>query len=393
MNKENATPQIRNARTAKKFFASSMKSLFPDGNLQCRYSSGDIVRVIRNAISLNEYIETYVRNSTSVRTPSGDTVFRRIKAMGSESGSHQRKGSIPHPNTSSHRGIDASTDLIDLTVRIAIANGSFRNPVNVAIDEHDEPYYGMDNRYLINAPFHKFRGTERAYRFATADSVKNGERFTLSVMRKDPLDGIDNAMEVDLLLGHAMSLGVTINIVLMDRGYLDVGVMRKVEALNLKYIIPAKDNPKVMRFKGMEMKYCDSGFSFLVIKDNVSSGVESIEMKFVHVIYYTDRKRHDFSFYTNMEVTESNVMELAETYRERWGVENGYLEKKEAKEKTHSPNMGVRYFLFFISVLLYNLWILLNLLRRIAGDKWITLMDFMIAMSRGRWHSIMNDYG
>ena len=393
MNKENATPQIRNARTAKKFFASSMKSLFPDGNLQCRYSSGDIVRVIRNAISLNEYIETYVRNSTSVRTPSGDTVFRRIKAMGSESGSHQRKGSIPHPNTSSHRGIDAITDLIDLTVRIAIANGSFRNPVNVAIDEHDEPYYGMDNRYLINAPFHKFRGTERAYRFATADSVKNGERFTLSVMRKDPLDGIDNAMEVDLLLGHAMSLGVTINIVLMDRGYLDVGVMRKVEALNLKYIIPAKDNPKVMRFKGMEMKYCDSGFSFLVIKDNVSSGVESIEMKFVHVIYYTDRKRHDFSFYTNMEVTESNVMELAETYRERWGVENGYLEKKEAKEKTHSPNMGVRYFLFFISVLLYNLWILLNLLRRIAGDKWITLMDFMIAMSRGRWHSIMNDYG
>ncbi|EQD39504.1 hypothetical protein B1A_16820, partial [mine drainage metagenome] len=34
--------------------------------------------------------------------------------------------------------------------------GAFKEPVNVAIDEHDEPYYGMDNRYLINAPFHKF---------------------------------------------------------------------------------------------------------------------------------------------------------------------------------------------------------------------------------------------
>ena len=271
MKKENHTPHIQNAGTAKKFFTSSLRSIFSDRSPQCRYSSGDIIGVIRNAISLNEYIETYVRNSTYVRIPSGDTVFRWIKDIGSESGSHMRKGSQPRKKTSSHDGIDAITGLIDLTVKIAIASGSFQHPVNVAIDEHDEPYYGMDNRYLINAPFHKFRGTDRAYRFASLESVKNGQRFTLSVIRKDPLDGIDNAMEVDLLLQHSMSLGVTINIVLMDRGYLDVGVMRKVEALNLEYIIPAKDNPKVLRFKEMEMKHCDSGFSFLVIGDNVSS--------------------------------------------------------------------------------------------------------------------------
>jgi len=393
MTKENQTPQIRNAKTAKKFFTSSLKSVFPDGRSQCRYSSGDIVSVIRNAISLNEYIETYVRNSTYIRTPSGDTVFRWIKAIELESGSHRRKGSQLHQRTSSHQGTDAITDLIDLTVRIAIANGSFQHPVNVAIDEHDEPYYGRNNRYLINAPFHKFRGTDMAYRFASLESVKNGERFTLSVMKKDPLDGIDNAMEVDILLKHAMSLGVTIGMVLMDRGYLDVGVMRKVEALNLEYMIPARDNSKVLRFRDMGMKHCDSGFSFLVISDTVSSGSESIESNLVHVIYYPDRKRHDFSFYTNVEVNEGNVRELAETYRKRWGIENGYLEKKEAKERTHSPEMGVRYFLFFLSVLLYNMWMLVNLLRKLSGAGWITLMDFIIAMSRGRWHIIMNDHG
>ncbi len=277
MTKENQIPQIKNASTAKKFFSPSMRAIFPDENPQSRYSFGDIIRVIRNAVSLNEYIETYVRNSTYVRIPSGDTVFRWIKDIGSESGSHMRKGSQPHKRTSSHRGTDAITGLIDLTVRIAIANGSFSHAVNVAIDEHEEPYYGMDNRYLINAPFHKFRGTDMAYRFASLESVKNGERFTLSVIRKDPLDGIDNAMEVDILLKHAMSLGVTIGMVLMDRGYLDVGVMGKVEALNLEYMIPARDNSKVLRFKEMEMKHCHSGFSFLVISDTVSSGSESIE--------------------------------------------------------------------------------------------------------------------
>ena len=192
--------------------------------------------------------------STYLRTSFSNKVFWWINDIGLESGSRPRKESQSHQRSSSRDGIDAVTGLIDLTVRIAIASGLFQHPVNVAIDEHDEPYYGMDNRYLINAPFHKFRGTDRAYRFASLESVKDGERFALSVIRKDPLDGIDNAMEVDLLIKHAMSLGVPNRIVLMDRGYLDVGVMRKVEALNLEYIIPAKDNSKVLRFKEMEMK-------------------------------------------------------------------------------------------------------------------------------------------
>ncbi|MCL4356905.1 MAG: hypothetical protein M1460_03455 [Candidatus Thermoplasmatota archaeon] len=65
-------------------------------------------------------------------------------------------------------GTDAITELIDLTVRIAIADGLLQHPMNVAID--DEPYCGRDNWYLINAPFHNFRGTDRAYRFASLEA-------------------------------------------------------------------------------------------------------------------------------------------------------------------------------------------------------------------------------
>lgn len=129
------------------------------------------------------------------------------------------------------------------------------------------------------------------------------------------------------------------------------------------------------------------------MKDNISSYRDDVETTFVHVIYYKNGKKHDFSFYTNITVNEGNIMALAETYRDRWGIENGYLEKLWIKEKTHSPNMGVRYFLFFLSVLIYNLWILLNLIRRISGSGWITLMGFVIDMIRGRWKQIMNDNG
>ena len=389
-------PPITNAKSAKKFFSSSLNGIFSPGvRVQSGYKAGDIVRVLRNAITQNKYVETYVRNNPSLHTPSADTVFRRIHKIGSEPGSHRRKckGSEERARKTVHSGIDIISDLIDLTVRSAISIGAFSEPVNVAIDEHDEPYYGIDNRYLVNAPFHKFRGTDRAYRFATLESVKKSERFTLSAMRKDPLDGIDNASEVDQLLMHAMSLGVKIKTVLMDRGYLDVSVMKNVESHGLKYIIPAKDNTKVKGFRDMEMKYSESGFSFLAIKDRISSGKEEINTNFVHVVYYHKRKKHDFSYYTNMDVTESNVIMLAEIYRERWGIENGYLEKSGMKGKTHSPDMGIRYFLFFLSVLLYNMWMLINLIRRLSGYSWITLMDFIIAMGRGKWGAAMNDNG
>ncbi|KPV47497.1 hypothetical protein SE19_00800, partial [Acidiplasma aeolicum] len=67
-------------------------------------------------------------------------------------------------------------------------------------------------------------------------------------MKKNQLDGVDNVNEVDYLLRHAMSLGININTVLMDRGYLNAGVIIGVESLKLKYIIPAKGNPKVLKY-------------------------------------------------------------------------------------------------------------------------------------------------
>ena len=143
----------------------------------------------------------------------------------------------------------------------------------------------------------------------------------------------------------------------------------------------------------MEMEHCDNGISYLIINDKISSGKESAETEFVHIVYYPDRKRHDFSFYTNINVNKGNVREIAETYRERWGIENGYLEKKDVKERTHSPDMGVRHFLFYLSVLVYNMWVLLNLIRRISGYGWITLMDFIISMGRGKLNIIMKGNG
>ena len=77
----------------------------------------------------------------------------------------------------------------------------------------------------------------------------------------------------------------------------------------------------------------------------------------MRIVYYS-HKKHDFSFYTSIDVNENNVIELAGLYRKRWGIENGYQERKiDIREKTHSSHMVIRQFLYFFSILVYNLWL------------------------------------
>ena len=55
----------------KKFFSCSMANIFSDNiHIQSKYSSGDIVNTIRNAITNKMYIETYVKNYNTIHTPS-----------------------------------------------------------------------------------------------------------------------------------------------------------------------------------------------------------------------------------------------------------------------------------------------------------------------------------
>ena len=180
--KQQNNPPICNVKDTKEFFSSAMKIMFtPAIKRRSIYTEGDVSGTLRNAIADRLYVETYIRNYGNTRTPSGDTMFRLLKGIASESGSDRRKGSDMVKSRKTVRtGIETIESLLDLIVEKAISMGAFSTPVNVAIDEHDHPYYGADSRYLIGVGSKKFRGTDKAYRFATLESVKRGERFVLS---------------------------------------------------------------------------------------------------------------------------------------------------------------------------------------------------------------------
>lgn len=82
------------------------------------------------------------------------------------------------------------------------------------------------------------------------------------------------------------------------------------------------------------------------------------------VIVEGDGKKHA---YASNEDWDENDVDLADKvfkqYGRRWGIESSYRVKKHSfRPQTTSKNYFVRLFYFLFSVLMYNLWILLDIM-------------------------------
>lgn len=67
------------------------------------------------------------------------------------------------------------------------------------------------------------------------------------------------------------------------------------------------------------------------------------------------------AFATNLSVDEKSRKDIAEFYRKRWGIETGYRVKREFRIKTSTRVYSMKILFFFISVVMYNIWVILNL--------------------------------
>ena len=95
-----------------------------------------------------------------------------------------------------------------------------------------------------------------------------------------------------------------------------------------------------------------------------------MENSLFNVIIVEDDEGNKRAFATNEDFNENDV-DLAQRlfllYGKRWGIETSYKVKKQSfLPKTTSKNYLIRIFYFLFSVLLYNLWLLVDILLWLA---------------------------
>lgn len=230
--------------------------------------------------------------------------------------------------------------------------------VDLAIDEHEWLFYGDDETDMVTHT-NPAQGTDLAFTFLTACVVSSDFRLTVGVVPLGPDIDIGQAL-VQLL--EPIVDWLDIRRVLLDRGFYEVRAIQALEAFDLEYLVRARQFPSLA-----------AGSVETTVEQEYEMGgsrppYDSVTLTRFAVPHAHHPEEKQTYFVTNIPVTAATAVGLAESYRRRWGVETSYRMIGDFLAKTTSKSFSVRLFYFLFAVMLYNLWVLTNVLLSVVID-------------------------
>ncbi|MBV8558226.1 MAG: transposase [Planctomycetaceae bacterium] len=241
-----------------------------------------------------------------------------------------------------------------------------RRAQRLAIDLTLIPYHGEPFR----DPAEVYRGlakdgTSHFHAYATAYVLLRGQRFTVAltaVTKGEPLKGV-----LQRLLAQARAVGVNPRLVLLDRGFYSVEVIRYLQAARYPFLMPV-----VIRGRKAGHPQGPSGTRvFALMKRSgwclhtLSSGTKRTATVSICVScrnYRGQRKRHgrQVLVYACWGVRGHSCTWVRETYRTRFGIESSYRQMNQARGRTSSRRPELRLLYVGVALVLRNEWVWLH---------------------------------
>lgn len=251
-----------------------------------------------------------------------------------------------------------------------------RRKLDVAFDIHKIPYYGKikDGHVKGGKPE---RGTSYFYQFLTCDIVVAGKRFTIDVVPIHNLDNIEELLDESL---QRVKRKIRINRAFLDRGFANSKCIPILNYHRIKYVMPIPRSDKIKSWMD-KSEECKAR-----LIENFSIGKKG-EEALVNLYLIDDEEGIKRAFITNLKVPVLLSHYFYHWYSRRWGIETGYrLKDQDFKPRTTSKNYIIRLFYFLFSVMLYNLWVLTNIIvgiklyGRVPDKPIITAKRFAIVL-------------
>lgn len=237
----------------------------------------------------------------------------------------------------------------------------------LAIDLTLIPYHGEPFR----DPREVYRsqpkcGTSHFHAYATCYVVRHGQRFTIA------LTGVKygEAMEdlVKRLLQRARKIGVKCRILLLDRGFYSVAVIRYLQAARCPFLMPViqrgrKPKPgQPATGTRVFARWKKSGWScYTLTSSNKKQGPKTATVAIcVSCANYAGQwKKHGRRtfVYAYWGFRPGSTHWVRETYRRRFGIESSYRQMNEARIRTCSRNPQLRLLFFGLAMILRNAWV------------------------------------
>jgi hypothetical protein len=300
---------------------------------------------------------------------------------------------LPHPSqmrkyASAFSIKETNQALLDISKEVLpllLEKGLIPLKIKIAFDFHKDLYYGKkDNPYVIGIKAEK--GTKKAHIYHTCSIILKGRELQIgSEMVKKGMKAGDF---VEKMIEFLKSLGFVIDLVAMDKEYYQKRVFKYLEEEDIIYIVPVKESKKLKKMKEAALKDPKARVQDYEMKDNYVKGQGYPLIKFKTAFYgkkgisfgmlraeYTNGTRplneilsDIFVLATNDFIQSPSIKKKYKFYKTRkeyggrWLIEISYREAHPYMIYSTSADPNVRNLYFIISLLLYNLWILANLI-------------------------------
>jgi len=235
-----------------------------------------------------------------------------------------------------------------------IPNDLDRKRVELAMDYHDEPFYGKqeETRKLTCAGQAK-KGTTHFVRIATAYIIWRQVRLTLAVRYVLPEE--DSLETLKFLLERLKTLGFSAKILYLDKGFASTDIVNYLTDQKQPTIIA---NP-IRGRKGGTRALCRGRSSYTTRYTFTDGTQATIAMKASLVPDHTGKRRRKWLSFIII-LLDWSVDKIHDEYRRRFGVECSYRLLRRLRATTTSRNPVLRFFLLSVGLILVNAWVFLR---------------------------------
>jgi hypothetical protein len=268
--------------------------------------------------------------------------------------------------------------------------GVFNEPVVCAMDKHQIPRYDEGMEPFLTRGKEK-AGTMKFETYATLQCVEDGRRAQIACAHVGPLD--DSADVIAGLLGQARLREVEVSLLLLDREFFSASCMARLEKMGQRYLMPCKltsrtkeairehargERRRVSRCKITSSEGREGAYNIVILP---RKGCEE----------EPDPLKRYIAFATNIprRFVMWNVTRLPDDYRRRWGIETGYSGVEGLRARTTSKSHSLRLLYFYYALVLYNAWLLANLIIARRFSKVLSTPVIKTEMVKAAFHRLV----
>jgi hypothetical protein len=209
------------------------------------------------------------------------------------------------------------------------------------------------------------RGTNSFFAYATVYLVLHGERFTLAVAPVTRSEALKQVLQE--LLRVVSKMGLKIGLVLLDRGFYSVAVIRSLQEARRPFLMPLvghgrkADHPLGPSGSNVFKARKTSGWSTHTLQDGKKNkATVSVCVKRARYKNKHGKRKSETWVYAYWGIAPKRVDWVKDTYRRRFGIETSYRQMNQCRIRTTTKKFEVRFLYVVIGLLLRNLWVWLH---------------------------------